>query len=49
MESLAKRPCELTKSNARTLDWAMKTVSGRKKVPLPQIRVSDYISYTKVP
>ena len=35
IESLAKRQRELTKSNAKILDWAMKTVSGKKKVSLP--------------
>ena len=49
MESLAKRQHELMKSNAKILDWAMKTVSGKKKVSLPQIRISDYIPYTIVP
>ena len=48
MESLAKRQCELTKSNAKILDWAMKTISGKKKVPLPQIRISECIPYTIV-
>ena len=37
MESLAKRQRELIESNAKILDWAMKTVSGKKKVPLPHI------------
>ena len=27
----------------------MKTVSGKKKVPLPQIQISDYVPYTIVP
>ena len=27
----------------------MKIVSGKKKVPLPQIRISDCIPYTIVP
>ena len=49
MESLAKRQRELTKSNAKILDWDMKTVSGKKKVSLPQIRISDCIPYTIVP
>ena len=48
MESLAKRQRELTESNAKILDWAMKTVSGKKKVPLPQIRISECIPYTIV-
>ena len=34
MESMAKRRRELTESNAKILDWAMKTVSGKKKVSL---------------
>ena len=35
MDSLAKRQRELIESNAKILDWAMKIVSGKKKVPLP--------------
>ena len=49
LESLAKRQRELTESNAKILDWAMKTVLSKKKVPLPQIRISDCVSYTIVP
>ena len=49
MKSLAKRQRELTESNAKILDWAMKIVSSKKKVPLPQIRISDYVPYTIVP
>ena len=49
MESLAKRQRELTKSNAKILDWAMKIVSRKKKVSLPQIRISNCIPYTIVP
>ena len=37
------------KSNADILDWAMKTMSSKKKVPLPNIQISDYILYTIVP
>ena len=33
LESLAMRQRELTKSNAKILDWAMKTVSSKKKNP----------------
>ena len=39
MESLAKRQRELTKNNAKILDWAMKIVSRKKKVSHPQIRI----------
>ena len=35
LESLAKRQRELIESNAKILDWAMKTVSNKKKVSLP--------------
>ena len=49
LESLAKRQQELTESNANILDWAMKTVSSKKKVPLPQIRILDCVPYTIVP
>ena len=37
LESLDMRQRELTESNAKVLDWAMKTVSCKKKIPLPQI------------
>ena len=49
LESLAMRQRELIKSNAKILDWAMKIVSSKKKIPLPQIRISDYRPYTIVP
>ena len=49
LESLAKRQRELTESNAKILDWAMKTVLNKKKVPLPQIKISDCVPYTTVP
>ena len=35
LESLAMRQRELTESNAKILDWAMKIVSSKKKIPLP--------------
>ena len=37
LESIGKRQCKLVKSNVEILDWAMKTVSSKKKVPLPNI------------
>ena len=37
LESLAMRQQELTESNSKILDWAMKTVYNKKKIPLPQI------------
>ena len=49
MESLAKRQRELIESKTKILDWAMKTVSSKKKVSLPQIRISYLIPYTIVP
>ena len=49
MESLVKRQRELIESNAKILDWAMKTVSGKKKVPLLEIRIFNCIPYTIVP
>ena len=49
LESLAKRQRELTESNAKILDWAMKKISSKKKVPLPQIRILDCVPYTVVP
>ena len=49
LESLAMRQQELTESNAKILDWAMKTVSSKKKIPLPQIRISDCRPYNVLP
>ena len=49
LESLAKRQRELIESNAKILDWAIKTVSSKKKLSLPQIRISDCVPYTIVP
>ena len=49
MESIGKRQCELVKSNVEILDWVMKTVSGKKKVPLPNIQIFYYVPYTIVP
>ena len=49
METLPKKQRELTKSNAKILAWAMKTVSGKKNVPLPWFRMSNCIPYTIVP
>ena len=49
LKSIGKRQCELVKSNADILDWAMKTVLGKKKVSLPIIQISDYVPYTIVP
>ena len=37
LESLAMRQRELTESNAKILDWAMKTISSNKKIPMQQI------------
>ena len=48
LESLAMRQRELTESNAKILDWVMKIVSSKKKIPLPQIRISDCRPYTIV-
>ena len=49
LESLTMRQRELTESNAKILEWAMKTSSSKKKIPLPQIQISDYRPYTIVP
>ena len=49
IESLGKRQYELKKANAEILDWAMKTVSGKIKVPLPQFNIYDYVPYITVP
>ena len=49
LESLAMRQRELAESNAKILDLAMKTVSNKKKIPLPQIQILDCRPYTIVP
>ena len=49
LESLAEKQRELIESNAKILDWVMKTISNKKKVPLPQIRISDCMPYIIVP
>ena len=49
LESLAMRQRELTESNAKILDWAMKTISKKKKIPLPQIRILDCRPYSIIP
>ena len=49
LESIGKRQCELVKSNVEIFDWAMKTISGKKKVPLLNIQIYDYVPYTIVP
>ena len=33
----------------KILDWVMNTISSKKKVPLPQIRILDCVPYTVVP
>ena len=43
------RQRELTESNAKILDWVMKTVSSKKKIPLLKIRISDCRPDTIVP
>ena len=49
LESLGKRQKELVEANTKILSWAMKAVSNKKKVPLPQFRISDRVTYTVVP
>ena len=49
MDSLSKRHYELTKENEEILNWAMKTMLGKKKVPLPHIRILDYVPYNMEP
>ena len=49
LESLAKRRRELIGSNAKILDWTMKTISNKRKVSFPQIRITNYVPYTIVP
>ena len=48
-ESICKRQHELTKGNAKIVDWAMKTVSRNKKVSFPQINIYDYVPYIIMP
>ena len=49
LESLAMRQRELTECNTKILDWAMKIVSSKKKIPMPQIRISNCRPCTIVP
>ena len=49
MESLATRQRQLTERNAKILDWAMKKMSSKKKIPQPQIQILDCRPYTIVP
>ena len=49
LESLVMRQRELTESNVKFLDWTMKTMSSKKKIPLAQIRISNCRPYTIVP
>ena len=48
-EQVNNRAFHKSESNAKILDWAKKTVSNKKKVSLPQIRISDCVPYTIVP
>ena len=43
------RQRELTESNAKILDLVMETVSNKKKIPMPQIQISDCRPYTVLP
>ena len=49
LETIGKRQHELTKENSEILDWAMKTISGKKKVSQPHKIISNCILYTIVP
>ena len=49
LKSLGKRQYKLKKANAEILDWAMKTLSGKKKVSLPHINIFNYVPYIIVP
>ena len=49
LESMGKRQKKLVKANTKILNWVMKAVSDKKKVPLPQFRISNYVPYTIVP
>ena len=49
LESIGKRQCELVKGNVEILEWTMKTLSSKKKVPPLNFQISDYMPYTIVP
>ena len=49
LESLAMRQREVTESIAKIIDLVIKIVSSKKKIPLPQIKISDCRPYTIVP
>ena len=49
LESLGKRQHEVIKGNAQIIDWVMKIVSRKKKIPLPNIQISNYVPYIIAP
>ena len=49
MGSVAQRQVGLIKGNVKMLDWAMETISWKKKIPTLKITISDYIPYVIQP
>ena len=49
MESIALRKGDLIKSNVKMLNWAIATVSGKKKVAMPKLIILDLVPYVIVP
>ena len=49
MESIALRLGDLIKSNVKMLDLTIATVSGKKKVAMPKIIISDFVPYVIMP
>ena len=49
IESIALRQGELIRSNVDMLARAIGIVSGKKKVPMPKITISDFVPHVIVP
>ena len=49
IESIALRQGDLIRSNVDMLSWAIGAVSGKKKVPMPKITISDFVPHVIVP
>ena len=43
IESIALRQGDLIRLNVDMLSWAIEEVSGKKKVPMPKINISNFL------
>ena len=48
IESIALRQGDLIRSNVDMLSWAIRLVSGKKKVPMPKITTLDFVPHVIV-